>query len=162
MLSPSCFSSEYKLFTSQFHETLKIYTSASWEAFESCVSCSCMFPVYILMKITSNIRQHQKAFLQHKYFQNHNQDQVYSYRECVCCGTFVICLTMDEVIGPKKAPDAAPPYTVHGARLQVNQHGPGHIFTSWKQIRNGHLEFEHVFAVCRSSQKAKYKCKTKQ
>ena len=43
------------------------------------------------------------------------------------------CLTMDEVVWPKKGPDAASSYTVHCARLQVNKQGPGDIFTTCKQ-----------------------------
>lgn len=42
-------------------------------------------------------------------------------------------LTMDEVVWPKKGPDAASSYTVHCARLQVNKQGPGDIFTTCKQ-----------------------------
>jgi len=44
-----------------------------------------------------------------------------------------ICLTMDEVVWPKKGSDAASSHTVHRTGLQVHQQGPGDIFTTCKQ-----------------------------
>lgn len=43
--------------------------------------------------------------------------------------------TMDEVVWPEKGSSSASSYTVHGARLKVNQQGSGHIFTTWEQNR---------------------------
>lgn len=42
-------------------------------------------------------------------------------------------LTMNEIVRPKKTPNAASSYTVHRTRLQVNKHSPGNIFTTCTQ-----------------------------
>lgn len=43
--------------------------------------------------------------------------------------------TKDEVVRPEELPERPRPHTVHGARLQVHQGGPRHIFLSWKRIK---------------------------
>lgn len=57
---------------------------------------------------------------------------------------------MDEVVWPEKGPNATSSYTVHCTRLQVNQQGPGDIFTTCKHIGNGHPELKYVLALCQS------------
>lgn len=44
---------------------------------------------------------------------------------------------MDEVVWPKKCPDAASPYAVHCPRFQVNKQGPRNIFAPCR--KNGTL-----------------------
>ena len=39
--------------------------------------------------------------------------------------------TMDEVVWPEEGADVTPFHTVRGSRLQVNEQGPGNVFTTW-------------------------------
>lgn len=46
--------------------------------------------------------------------------------------------TEDEVVRPEELPERPWSHTVHGARLQVHQGGPGHVFLSWKRTMPTH------------------------
>lgn len=46
--------------------------------------------------------------------------------------------TEDEVVRPEELPKRPGPHTVHGARLQIHQGSPGHVFLSWKRTKPTH------------------------
>lgn len=55
--------------------------------------------------------------------------------------------TEDEVVRPEEVPERPRPHTVHGARLQVHQGSPGHVFLSWKRTKptpKGHFLVSRV------------------
>lgn len=96
----------------------------------------------------------QELFIQHPH--NYKEIPSCNHKKAEESGIpcFVICLTMDEVVWPKKGPNVASSYTVHCPRLQVNKQGPGDIFTTCKQNRNVYLyrqpELKCALTMCQS------------
>ena len=68
-------------------------------------------------------------------FPDHIQDGVDQFRSLgvVSLGPIVSGTTLaeNEVVRAKDLPKRAWSDRIHGARLQVDQNGPGHVFTTW-------------------------------